>query len=238
MSTPAVPEGAMSDTPAGGAAPYTFDDLPVEPIPAGSTVLVAGKQSTAAEELAVALVASAAAAAQPEGALFVSTDTGAETLLTACGRLQPTFSPEIASVVDCSGADRDDEEVATVAAPSDLGGITTRFAALYESLFDRLDDGRVRAGVVGLSSLAMHVELRSLLRFTRTVAGRVDIAAGFGAFALDPTAHHRQVGQTLGQAVDGRIEVREPPDASAADGELRVRGFRDQPREWTAFSLE
>lgn len=232
----------MSDGSGGGAAPYTFDGLPVEPIPAGSTVLVAGPQSSPTEALAVALVASAVAAAPPEGTLFVSTEADAETLLADCERLQPAFSPETAGVVDCSadgarsgGSDR----VATVATPSDLAGITTNFAALYESLFERLDEGRVRTGVVGLSSLAMHAELRSVLRLTRTLAGRIDIAAGFGAFAFDPTAHHRQVGKTLGQAVDGRIEVRTPePDApTAADGELRVRGFRDQPREWTAFSL-
>ena len=231
----------MSDASTGGAAPYTSDELPLEPIPAGVTVLVAGEQSSTVEELTVALVAGATAAPSPEGSLFVSTETDAETLLRACEQLHPTFSPETASVVDCSGdTARNDERVATVATPSDLGGITTRFAALYESLFDRLDEGRVRTGVVGLSSLAMHVELRSLLRLTRTVAGRIDIAAGFGAFAFDPTAHHRQVGQTLGQAVDGRVEVREPgPGApTTADGELRVRGFRDQPREWTAFSLE
>ena len=51
-------------------------------------------------------------------------------------------------------------------------------------------------------------------------------------FAVDPTIHGTKTINMRGRSVDGRIEIREPDD-----GELRIRGFPDQPDGWQPFSL-
>jgi len=80
----------------------------------------------------------------------------------------------------------------------------------------------------------MYVDLRSLFQFAQTLSGRIDSAGGLGLFTLDPTTHDTKTVNTLGQAADGRVEVRE---ADGADGELRVRGLPAQSSDWRPFSL-
>jgi hypothetical protein len=221
---------------------YEFgEDLPIEPIQPGSTVLVAGPALSRAEDLALSMVADASATDGDEGMLFISTNMTCEKLLGACGRTHETFDPAWTGVIDCSGQDlgqfRSDAEVKTVSTQSDLTGIGMKFSALYESLYGAAQDGRVRTGLVTLSSLSMYVDMRSLFRFAQTLSGRIDSADGLGVFAIDPTTHDTKTVNTFSQVADGRIEVREPEDHPDADGELRVRGLPDQPSGWQPFSL-
>ncbi|WP_226010979.1 DUF7504 family protein [Halomicrobium salinisoli] len=216
---------------------YEFaDGVPIEPIRPGTTVLVAGPALSRAEDLALSLVADGT---DGDGALFVSTNASAENLLDACERSHAAFDPSRAGVIDCTGRDlsgaRFDAQVRSISTQSDLTGIGMRFSALYESLYADATEGWVRTGLVSLSSLSMYVDLRSLFQFTQTLTGRIDSARGLGVFAIDPTTHDTKTVNTLGQAVDGRVEVR---DAEGdADGELRVRGLPDQPSGWRPFSL-
>jgi hypothetical protein len=142
-------------------------------------------------------------------------------------------------VVDCSGQEtgqfQQEIPVKHISAQSDLTGISMKFSVLYESLYTGTEAGRVRTGLISLSSLLMYVELRKVFQFAQTLSGRIDSTGGLGVFAIDPTTHDTQTLNTFSQVTDGRIEVRQAD--GDADGELRVRGLPNQPSGWQPFSL-
>ncbi|WP_336326008.1 DUF7504 family protein [Halovenus sp. HT40] len=218
---------------------YEFgDDLPIEPIGPGTTVLVAGPALTPAEDLVRSMTASGTSSG--EGALFISTNMTCKRLLQSCQRGDPTVDPTHMGIIDCSGQDigqtQAEAKIKYVSTQSDLTGIGMNFSALYESLYPAVSEGRVRTGLISLSSLSMYVDMRALFQFAQTLSGRIDSADGLGVFAIDPTTHDTKTVNTLSQAADGRIEVRDQEDGDA-DGELRVRGLPDQPSGWQPFSL-
>lgn len=218
---------------------YEFaDGVPVNPIAHGSTVLVAGPALSRTEALARSMVADSTDAG--EGGLFISTNKTCKKLLTACRGTHPALDATKVGIIDCSGQEMSksglDARVKYVSTQSDLTGIGMKFSALYESLYAGARGGRVRTGLISLSSLAMYVDLRTLFQFVQTLSGRIDSADGLGVFALDPTTHDTKTVNTLSQAADGRIEVREP-EGSDVDGELRIRGLPDQPSGWQPFEL-
>jgi KaiC/GvpD/RAD55 family RecA-like ATPase len=218
---------------------YEFgDSLPIEPIEAGSTILIAGPALSRAEDLALSMVADGSDTG--DGMLFVTTNESCERLLGSCRRLHPSFDATRAGVIDCTGQDlaqsQFDIRVKSISTQSDLTGIGMRFSALYESLYADADGGRVRTGLISLSSLSMYVDMRALFRFAQTLSGRIDSAGGLGLFSIDPTTHDTKTVNTISQVADGRIEVREPEE-SDADGELRIRGLRGQPDGWQPFTL-
>ena len=218
-----------------------FDQLPIESIDIGSTVLVAGPALSAAEDLALSMVVEGTTA--DEGMLFISTNKTVGKLLTACRRIRPDLRPSRIGVVDCTGQDigTTDSEAAVkyVSTQSDLTGIGMKYSALYESLYQASPGGRVRTGMVSLSSLVMYVDLRDVFRFAQTLANRIDSANGLGVFSIDPSMHDTRAVSTLNQLADVVIEVRDPEtDAPRpADGDVRVRGLRDQSSEWQPFGL-
>lgn len=220
-------------------AGYEFaDGVPIDPIGPGTTLLVAGPALSRAEDLARTMVVDAVG--REEGMLFVSTNTTCGTLLDTCRRDRPSLDPARMGVVDCSGQDiggSSPMRVKYVSTQSDLTGIGMKFSSLYEALYGEVSAGRIRCGLISLSSLAMYVDLRKLFRFAQTISGRIDSADGLGVFSLDPTTHDTREVNTLSQAADGRIEVRDPEEHPDADGELRVRGLRDRSEEWRPFSL-
>jgi hypothetical protein len=219
---------------------YGFSEgLPIEPISPGTTVLVAGPALSRAEDLALSMVADGTESATDEGMLFISTNMTCRKLLGFCEDTQVEFDRSRAGVIDCSGQElgefRSDAQVKSVSTQSDLTGIGMNFSALYESMYAAAEGGRVRNSLVSLSSLSMYVDMRALFRFAQTISGRIDSAGGLGVFCLDPTTHDTKTVNTFSQVADGRIEVRECEDE--ADGELRVRGLRNQPDGWQEFSL-
>ena len=218
---------------------YEFGDgLPIEPLGAGATVLVAGPALSPAEDLARSMAAYGTGFG--EGSLFISTNMTCKKLLQSCQRDDPAVDATHMGIIDCSGQDIGKAELGAdvryVSTQSDLTGIGMKFSALYESTYPAVIEGRVRTGLISLSSLSMYVDMRTLFQFAQTLSGRIDSADGLGVFALDPTTHDTKTVNTLSQAADGRIEVRES-EQSDADGELRVRGLPDQPSEWQPFTL-
>ena len=223
---------------------YGFaDGIPIEPIPPGSTVLVAGPSLSRAEDLARSMVVDGVAAG--EAGLVISTNMTCDRLLDACRRTHPSLDASHVGVVDCSGQDvrgaELDARIKHISTQSDLTGIGMSFTALYESLYADATGGRIRTGLITLSSLSMYSDLRKLFQFAQTLSGRIDSADGLGVFALDPTMHDAKTVNTLSQVADGRIDVREPdPDADLdddVDGELRVRGLPNQASGWQPFRL-
>ena len=217
---------------------YTFPEwIPIEPISPGSTVIVAGPAFSNAEELVEGMVAGGTA--HGEGALFIATNETCRKLVSSLGRTATDLDRSRLGVIDCSGQDigngSTDVTVKYVSTQSDLTGIGMKFSALYESLYGSASGGRVRTGLISLSSLSMYVDLRKLFQFAQTLSGRIDSAGGLGAFTIDPTTHDTKTVNTLSQVADGRIEVREP-EVDGADGELRIRGLSGQPSGWQPFS--
>lgn len=223
------------------SAPYTFaDDLPINPVAPGTTVLVSGERFSPAADVARSLVVDGTAAG--EGALFISTNETCTKLLTACRRLRPDLDASRIGIIDCTGQDigqaEVDAEVRYVSTQSDLTGIGMKFSALYETLYAGVEDGRIRTGLLSLSSLSMYIDVRKLFQFAQTLTGRIDSAGGLGVLLMDPTTHDEQTINTLSQVADGQIEVRDHEgDDDTADGDLRVRGLPNQTGEWTPFTL-
>lgn len=212
--------------------------LPLEPIDPGTTLLIAGPAFSNADALARALVVGGTA--DGEGALFISTAMTSGKLVRACRQVTPALDTDVLGIIDCSGQEigRGDEglRVKYVSTQSDLTGIGMKFSALYEALYAEATGGRIRTGLISLSSLSMYVDLRTLFQFAHTLSARIDSAGGLGVFTIDPTTHDEQTVNTLSQVADARIEVREA-DAADADGEMRLKGLPEQPSGWQPFSL-
>lgn len=215
-------------------APYEFaDDLPLGGVEPGTNLLVAGPTMGGARRLALKLVADGSD--RGEGLLLVSTDKASAKILSECDGLCSEFGSSPLGVVDCvskgSGSGRVADSVETVSSPGDLTGIGIEFSGLYQNIH-RSGTERVRAGLYSLSTLLMYAEFQTVSRFVHTVSGRIAATDGLGVFLVDPATQDEKVVSTMTQLCDARVDVRARDDGAS---ELRVRGLRDQPRDWTAF---
>jgi len=218
-------------------ASYRFGDhLPIRPIEPGSTVLVSGPALSGGEALARSLVGDSIGT--DESGLFISTNTSGEKLLDRCRQRHGSLAPSQLGVIDCSGQEGGGSQyevpIQYVSSQRDLTGISIQFTALHEPLSTNAADGRVRTGLISLSSMLMYVDLETVFRFAQTLSVRIGTTDGFGVFAIDPTAHEPRTVNTFSQIADGRIEIRE---ADAGGSELRTRGLTDQPDGWQSVSL-
>jgi hypothetical protein len=219
---------ADADSEAVGPEPYTFGaDVPLNPVPAGRTVLISGSSVAGARRLLLRLIAPAD---ETEGAVVVETNGTGRQVLADC----PTDVIETVGVVDCvsfqQGAGDLPDQVRGVSTPGDLTGIGMRVSALYELLHGS-DVDRVRAGLNSLTTLLTYSDLRTVSRFTHTLTGRVAASDGFGALVIDPEAVDEQTVGTLTQFCDGRIDLREGDESP----QLRAKGLVDQPTGWVDF---
>ena len=205
---------------------FRFPDLPLEPIRAGSSVLVTGP-GRAASKLARRLTLELDPE-ENEGAVLVSTSTSGRSLAADTAAAYPDLDMSRIGIVDATGrADVDSETAARMEAVSstgDLTGMSIDFSILSSELNE---DGitRIRSCFDSLSLLLLYTELRTVIRFTHTLGGRVSATDGFGSFVLDPTMHSPQVEYTLKSICDGAIEIRGTDDGY----EIRTEGLPGQP---------
>lgn len=213
---------------------FVFPELPLEPIRAGSSVLVTGPGRTAsklARRLTLELDSD-----QNEGAVLVSTNTSGRSLVADTAATYPDLELSRVGIVDATGrADIEAETAARMEAVSgtgDLTGISIDFSILSSAL-NEAGITRIRSCFDSLSLLLLYTELRTVIRFTHTLGGRVRATDGFGSFVLDPSMHSPQVEYTLKSVCDGAIEVR------VADGgyEIRTEGLPGQPAGWQSVEL-
>ena len=224
------------DDPSGdrGADPYRFDGLPLEPIPAGRNVIVAGAPHVGARALALRMVVGSLA--DDEGAIVVTTDGDGDAVLNDCRDVGATPREDRVGLVDCVGdgqseATRRTARVQTVSGPDDLTGIGMRYSKLCAD-FDTDGVDRLRLAVASVSTLLSFGDVQRTSRFVHTLAGRNASINGFGAFLLDPETQDERTVRTISHFCDGRIQVREGEGGDRP--ELRVRGVPG-PREWTPF---
>lgn len=225
--------GAGND---GEMGPYRFDGLPLEPIPAGRNVLVAGPPHVGAQELVLRMVVGSLA--DDEGGVLITTDSDSGALLENCRRYGA--SPRVAGlgVVDCVGTTTDGAEGArttTVSGPDDLTGMGMRYSKLCAN-FEADGVSRIRMGVASVSTLLSFGDVQRTSRFVHTLAGRNASIGGLGVFLLDPETQDERVVRTIAHFCDGRIQVREAEDGEGGS-ELRVQGVPG-PREWTPFGTD
>lgn len=207
---------------------YRFDDLPLEGIRPGTSVLVSGPTHDGARNLGMRMLAGA----DDEGAIIITTNQRASRIAEDCKRFGIDVRDDRTAILDCVGDDDPDvpARVLPVSGPSDLTGIGMRFSDVYRE-FKSAGIDRIRTGLCSVSTLLSFGDLRTVSRFVHTLVGRIDNVDGLGVFVVDPTGHDEQAINTLSQFCSGRIEVRDR-DGGA---ELRVRGLSDQPRESTPF---
>lgn len=214
--------------------PYEFaSDLPLNGIEPGTNLLVAGPTMGGARRLALRLVADATD--RGEGMLLVSTDKGSRKVLSECDGLCTDLERSPVGVVDCvssgSGRGQFADSIETVSSPGDLTGIGIGFSGLYQNIHQSGTE-RVRAGLYSISTLLMYADFQTVSRFIHTVSGRIAATNGLGVFLIDPATQDEKVVSTMTQLCDAKVDVRERDDGGS---ELRVRGLRDQPRDWTPF---
>jgi len=214
--------------------PYTFEGLPLGPVPAGSSMLVT-TADRAGSRLARALVLSGHD--RGEGAVVVSTGASGRRVVDDCLSAVPDLDTSRLGVVDASGADDletdTDAHMQSVSSTGDLTGISIGFSVVYSALYSG-GTGRVRTCFDSVSMLLLYSEFRTITRFVHTMAGRVSQTGGLGVFVLDPAMHEPQVVQTLARLCDGRVDLRR---TDAGGYELDVQGLGDQPRGWQPVDL-
>jgi hypothetical protein len=210
---------------------YAFTErLPLEPVPAGTSLLVTGPSLGGTRELVMGLLG-----CRPgEGLVLITTDVNGPDAIDVFERGGCAYDTSRMAVVDCTADSNEDRgrNIHSVSAPGDLTGIGIAFSSLYEQLYDGGVE-RVRTGLYTLAPLLMFVdEVQPLYRFLHTVTGRIRSAGGLGVAAMDPQTEDETTVRTLLQPFDGEIQLRE------ADGhEMRIRGLDDQPDGWHPVDL-
>lgn len=216
------------------SAEFVFPELPLEPIRAGTSVLVTGP-GRAASKLARRLTLELDEE-QDEGAVLIATNTSGRSLAAETEAAYPDLDLSRVGVVDATGRADVESDTAvrmkSVSGTGDLTGMSINFSILSSALNkDGID--RIRSCVDSLSLLLLYTELRTVIRFTHTLGGRVRATDGFGIFVLDPTMHSPQVEYTLKSVCDGAIEIR----VTDGEYEIRTEGLPGQPTGWQSVDL-
>mgnify|MGYP000424436083 FL=1 len=210
---------------------YVFDGVPVEPVPPGTNVLVTGPSLGGLRQLLLRLLSGSA----EEGALIVTADVSASEAVTDFEAVAGTVDPSRTCLIDCAQESdgTESDRIHGVATPGDLTGIGMAFSTLYEQLYAS-GITRVRTGLYTLGPLLVYADdVRPVYRFLHTVTGRIRAADGLGVCAVDPAAQDERTIQSVAQAFDGKVELRQHDDGH----ELRTHGFSDQPDGWHAVDL-
>lgn len=198
----------------------------------GSNILVSGATMTGKDGFALDILADGTR--QDEGAIVVTTDGDAETLVDEISARDPEVQGHQIAAIDCrSGGSREEREldggafVNQVASPSDLTGI----GIATTKCFERLDAAGVEKGRVALMSLSTmitYADRETVFKFCHVLSSRLDSAGFLGVFTIDSTAHDDQTIQVIKQAFDGIIELREQNGIR----EARLGGLQSEPSDW------
>lgn len=196
------------------------DVLPVETVPAGTNLLVAGPPMTDKRTVAYELLATGCG--RGEGGLLVTTRDGVARVRDRYPALAAAMAEGRAGVVDCVSRGRGleppaDPAVRYVGSPGEVTDLGIRVGGYLRDLARRGLPGR-RVGVVSLSTMLMYVELRRLFRFVHVLTGKVQATDSLGVAVLqpsDPAALDR-----LAPLFDGVVRTREADSGT----EVRVVG--------------
>lgn len=212
--------------------PFTFADLPVDPIRPGQTILLSGSgrmASMVARKLCFG-------GGHDDGVVYVSTNTSGRHLATEVEAEYPDIDLSRLGIIDATG--RKDVETETpawieaVSNTGDLTGISIKNSILSTHL-QKHGIERVRTCLDSLSLLLLYTNFKTVTRFVHTIDGRVAATDGLGVFVLDESMHDPQVRHTLRNLCNCEISLRR----GESGPELRLDGIRNQPQGWQPFDL-
>jgi KaiC/GvpD/RAD55 family RecA-like ATPase len=205
------------------------DCLPVDQLPDGTNLLVAGPPMTGKYELMTSILCDGTR--NGEIPLWISTKHDADRIRQDAAKALGGDTDAPIGIVDCVTRERgddtaEDELTKFVSAPGDLTGIGMASSELIERFVG--NGNRVRVGLHSISQLLMYVDAQTAFRFLHILTGRVGTANGLGFCVLDTETHDKQTVTTLSQLFDGTIETRRE------DGyeQLRVVGVEGATGEW------
>lgn len=214
------------------ASTYTFSDLPLSAVDAGTNILVTGPALGGIRELTMRMLLRQHSR---EGALFIAADVDGRDTLKSYEQLGGTLDFARVGVVDCTekGTDDQDCNVHAVGSPADLTGVGIEFSSLYEQIHAN-GAADVRTGIYTLSPFVVYAPSKAVFRFLHTLTGRIRTADGLGVCAIDPGTVDEQTLSSIAQAFDGQVELRDED----GDRAIRVRGLPDQPDDWRSVEFD
>lgn len=206
------------------------DPLPMEAIPAGTSLLVAGPSLTRKRELMLRFVSPGT---DSKGGAVVTTKKGAGTILQRLDIPPGEAHRRHLKIVDCVTKQRgmgDVRETATtkyISSPQDLTGLSIKLSGVFKELYEQ--DVETHVGLDSLSTFLMYHDLQRVYRVLHVLTGQIETAGWLGAFVIDsPTDRELEV---LTQLVDGMIQTRETDSGC----ELRLRGIEGVSSQWTSY---
>jgi KaiC/GvpD/RAD55 family RecA-like ATPase len=213
----------------GGGMYDVGDCLPVENVPDGTNLLVAGPPMTGKYELITSILCDGTR--RGEVPLWISTKHDADRIRQDAAKRLGEETDAPIGVVDCVSRERgeettDDELTKFVSAPGDLTGIGMASSELIERIVG--NGNQVRLGLHSISQLLMYVDAQTAFRFLHILTGRIGTANALGFGVLDTETHDKQTVTTLSQLFDGTVETRRE------DGEAQVRvvGVEGATGDW------
>jgi len=206
------------------------ESLPVETIPAGTSLLIAGPSLTRKRELMLRLVGQETDA---QGGAVITTKKSAGTILEQLDIPPESDGREYLRLIDCVSQERgmgEVEETATtkyISSPRDLTGLSIKLSGVFQGLYE--EDMKTRVGLDSLSTFLMYHDLQRVYRMLHVLSGQIESAGWIGSFVIDSPSDREL--EVLTQLVDGMIETRESDDGY----EFRLRGFDRVNTEWTSY---
>ncbi|WP_444542723.1 RAD55 family ATPase [Halomicrobium urmianum] len=204
-----------------------FDAL--ESVRPGTSLLIAGPAMSGKEAIAFDVLKEGARGG--EGAVVVTTNDRAASVVDEFRTDVPELGESQLGVVDCRGDGVDADEsgafVHHVSSPGDLTGIGIGITKALEGLHKGGRD-RGRLALVSLSTMLTYTDKKTVFKLCHILSSRLDSAGYVGVFTIDSGAHDDQTLQVIKQAFDGLVEIRENEGAR----EARVMGLSAEPSDW------
>ncbi|MFC3478945.1 RAD55 family ATPase [Halobacterium litoreum] len=206
------------------------DRLPVDEIPAGSNVLVAGPPLTGKRELALGLVDDGCE--RGDGGIVVGTRDSTERIKARAPNVWRAVEDGRGGIVDCVSRQRGDDVrdrdlVKYVGSPGDVTDIGIRLGGLFQSLEDACD--RARVNVSTISTMLMYADTRRVYRFLHVFSGHVERLDWLGFGVLDTS--NKEAFDVLAPLYDGMVQTRATDDGT----EVRVVGLGQGRTDWVAY---
>jgi KaiC/GvpD/RAD55 family RecA-like ATPase len=206
------------------------DHLPVETVPEGTNLLVAGPPLTGKRELARSLLADGCE--RDEGAVVVGTRDSVKSLKRQTPAVWDAVQAGRGGIVDCvtrqGGETVEDEElVKYVPSPGDVTEIGIRLGGIFQHL--EREGVRTRFAVSTVSTMLMYADVRRVYRFLHVYAGHVERLDWLGIGVLDSS--NRDTFDRLAPLYDGMVQTRRSDDGT----QLRVVGLGRGRTDWVDY---
>jgi hypothetical protein len=170
----------------------------------GTSVLVSGNEPSVRASVLEALAAGGPAG---DGLVVVTTDGPA---VETVEDLSEYGSVERSRVGVVAVEDETDPPggvaIEAVGSAGDLTGVSLATAKLIRGLGGE-ETGRIRLGLVSVSTLLMYAELQTVFQFLHVLGSRVSGGGWLGLFAIDPSRHDRRTVSTVRAAFDAELRL-------------------------------